>query len=65
MFRLLIQSFIAPRGREYAALSTNVVDFPDYEQAEAAVAEIERKDHGEFPYTKVLRLYAEQQSARS
>lgn len=65
MFKLLIQTFIAPRGREYATLSTDVVEFADHEQAEAAVAEIERKDHGEFPYTKVIRLYAEPTRKRS
>jgi hypothetical protein len=59
MFKILIQSFIAPRGREYAAIATDVVEFADYDSAEAAVAEVESKDHGEFPYTKAIRLYAQ------
>lgn len=65
MYKILLQSSIAPRGRDYASIATDVVEFADDEHAEAAVAEVERKEHGEFPYTKAIRLYSLRPAAKA
>ena len=63
-FKLLIQSFIAPRGRDLATLHSVVAEFDSYAEAQEAAAQIEHLPAEQFPHTKVLRLYAPQGGGR-
>ena len=56
-FKLLIQSFISPRGRDVATIHSLVTDFETYDDAERAALIIEALPAEAYPYTKVLRLY--------
>lgn len=56
-YKLLIQSFISPRGRDVAAIHTAIAEFARFEEAEAAAERIEAQPAEAYPHTKVLRLY--------
>jgi len=56
-YKLLIQSFISPRGRDVAAIHSVVADFATYNEAQQAAALIDAQPTEAFPHTKVLRLY--------
>lgn len=56
-FKLLIQSFISPRGRDFATIHSTVTDFETYDDAERAALIVEALPADAYPHTKVLRLY--------
>jgi hypothetical protein len=56
-FKLLIQSFISPRGRDVATIHSIVTDFETGDDAERAALIIEALPAEAYPHTKVLRLY--------
>ena len=56
-FKLLIQSFISPRGRDVATIHSVVTDFPTSDDAQRAAAIIESQPAETYPHAKVLRLY--------
>lgn len=56
-FKLLIQSFISPRGRDVATIHSVVTDFETYDDAERAALVIEALPAETFPHTKAVRLY--------
>ena len=56
-FKLLIQSFISPRGRDFATIHSVVSDFPTYDDAQRAAAIVEELPPDTYPHTKAVRLY--------
>lgn len=56
-FKLLIQSFISPRGRDVATIHSVVSDFPSYDDAQRAAAIIDQLPGEAYPHVKVVRLY--------
>ena len=56
-FKLLIQSFISPRGRDVATIHSVVTDFPTYDGAQRAAAIIDQLPAETYPHLKVVRLY--------
>jgi hypothetical protein len=56
-FKLLIQSFISPRGRDVATIHSVVTDFPTYDDAQRAAAIVDQLPAETYPHVKVVRLY--------
>jgi hypothetical protein len=56
-FKLLIQSFISPRGRDVATIHSVVTEFPTYDDAQRAAAIIDQLPAETYPHLKVVRLY--------
>jgi hypothetical protein len=56
-FKLLIQSFISPRGRDVATIHSVVTDFPTYDDAQRSEAIIDQLPAETYPHLKVVRLY--------
>ena len=56
-FKLLIQSFISPRGRDVATIHSVVTDFPSYDDAQRAAACIDQLPAETYPHVKAVRIY--------
>ena len=63
-FKLLIQSFISPRGRDVATIHSVVTDFPTYDDAQRAAAIIDQLPAETYPHLKVVRLYPSKRQSK-
>ena len=63
-FKLLIQSFISPRGRDVATIHSVVTDFPTYDDAQRAAAIIDQLPPETYPHLKVVRLYPSKRQSK-